>query len=149
MTSAAELARQVREAEALVARLERGEKATPKDSAPVRMRETSRGGRYGNGPNLIPTTHAGSRGKSLIEMIRDDLRESIGEVYKNVGVDGKTPVRDSESEYLDGLIDGIAHALGILRGNEGEEERRWAEAEWRRTKDDNSCEKTENKTESV
>lgn len=146
MTSAAELARQVREAEALVARLERGEKATPKDSAPVRMRETSRGGRYGNGPNLIPTTHAGSRGKSLIEMIRDDLRTTIGEFEIKKQEDPENPHPD---EYLDGLIDGMCHALGILRGNEGEEERRWAEAEWRRTKDDNPCQKTEDKTESV
>ena len=125
MTSAAELARQVREAEALVARLERGEKATPKDSAPVRMRETSRGGRYGNGPNLIPTTHAGSRGKSLIEMIRDDLRTTIDTLEKSLeGYSDRKSAIAHEFGYEDGLIDGIAHALGILRGNEGEEERR-------------------------
>ena len=135
MPTAAELARQVKEAEDLVRRLERGETAKPKDSQPVNLR-TSKGGRYGDGPGLIPvSSHGGYAGKSLIEKIRDDLRETIGERegMNNLDVGESGCCASSEAQYLDGLIDGICHALGILRGNDGETERRWAEAEYRET----------------
>lgn len=66
----------------------------------------------------------GFAGKSLIDYIREDLGDVIGE-YEAL-------LSNSESvEYLDGLIDGICHALGTLRQNSGEDERVWAEAEYR------------------
>ncbi|AKU45392.1 hypothetical protein MADRUGA_103 [Mycobacterium phage Madruga] len=112
--NAAELARQVAEAEALVRQLERGQKVTPKQSQPV-----------------LNNSHGGYAGKSLIQKIRDDLRETIGErEEKRIRNSDQS---DTESEYLDGLIDGMCHALGILRQNEGDVERRWAEAEYRQT----------------
>jgi hypothetical protein len=111
MPTPSELARQVKEAEALVKRLETGQPAKVKDSAPVR-------------------THGGYAGKSLIEMIRDDLRTTIAdfEEEKLSKIANDDPY---ENDYLDGLIDGICHALGILRQNEGVTERQWAEAEYR------------------
>lgn len=118
--NAKELARQVAEAEALVKRLERGETATPKDSQSVTLRNS----------------HGGYAGKSLIEKIRDDLRETIDEYEKYR--DPKKPIDQEWDEvqenYLTGLIDGMCHALGILRGNDGETERNWAQAEYRETK---------------
>lgn len=110
MVDLKELERQAKEAEALLRQLERGEKATPKQSHSYTLK----------------SSHGGYAGKSLIEKIRDDLRESIGEYESLLSNDG-------EVEYLDGLIDGISHALGVLRGNDGQAEREWAESEWRVT----------------
>ena len=113
------LAQQVAEAEALVAQLERGEPATPKQSHSVTLRNS----------------HGGYAGKSLIEMIRDDLAETIGDYEeKKAQLTGEAGDGWEEAEYLDGLIDGICHALGILRQNDGETERRWAEAAFREKK---------------
>lgn len=77
---------------------------------------------------LLSESHGGYAGKSLIEKIRDDIRETLGEFDKIKQNDPENPYPD---EYMDGLIDGMCHALGILRQNEGQTERRWAEAEWR------------------
>lgn len=80
---------------------------------------------------LLSESHGGYAGKSLIEKIRDDLREIIGD-FQGWGITNKGEAELLMSkEYLDGLIDGVSHALGILRQNEGQTERRWAEAEWR------------------
>lgn len=112
-----DLQRQVREAEALVRQLERGEPATPKQSHNVTLRNS----------------HGGYAGKSLIEKIRDDLAETIGEreAMNKLDVGENGDVAQAEAEYLDGLIDGMCHALGILRQNEGATERSWAEAAYR------------------
>lgn len=120
-----DLQRQVREAEALVRQLERGEKATPKQNHSVTLRNS----------------HGGYAGKSLIEKIRDDLAETIGERenMNNLEVGENGDVAQAEAEYLDGLIDGMCHALSILRvgigpDHSGEVERRWAEAAYRENK---------------
>lgn len=113
MVDLKELERQAKEAEALVRQLERGETATPKQSHSYTLK----------------SSHGGYAGKSLIEKIRDDLHETIGDREEKRKRNGDQS--DTESEYLDGLIDGICHALGILRGNDGETERQWAEAAWR------------------
>jgi len=105
------LKRQAEEAEALVRQLERGEAATVKQSSQSYLSKAA------------ATSHGGYAGKSLIEKIRDDIRETIGE-YESL-VTG-----DENVEYLDGLLDGMCHALAVLRGNDGETERNWAESEW-------------------
>ena len=108
MVDLKQLERQAKEAEALVRQLERGEKATPKQSHSYTLKNS----------------HGGYAGKSLIEKIRDDLRETIGEYESLLS-------NDENVEYLDGLLDGMCHALAILRGNDGATEREWAESEWR------------------
>ena len=108
MVDLKQLERQAKEAEALVRPLERGEKATPKQSHSYTLKNS----------------HGGYAGKSLIEKIRDDLRETIGEYESLLS-------NDENVEYLDGLLDGMCHALAILRGNDGATEREWAESEWR------------------
>lgn len=110
MVDLKQLERQAKEAEALVRQLERGEKATPKQSHSYTLKNS----------------HGGYAGKSLIEKIRDDLRETIGEYESLLS-------NDENVEYLDGLLDGMCHALAILRGNDGATERDWAESEWRVT----------------
>ena len=129
MSSASELARQVREAEALVKQLERGEKVTPSQSHPVQRR----GGRYGDGPGLIPMhTHSGGGGKSLIQKIREDIQEAL-KMREDAFETAKENYEENLGgmDYEDGLVDGMCHALGILRGNEGQVERQWAESVYR------------------
>jgi hypothetical protein len=96
-----------------------------------------------------PMGHSVPRGKSLIEKIRDDLDEAYKEWKEhdckgqpawcgenNTGVAYACDIRN------DALVDGIAHALGVLRGTSADSE--WEEAkeryEVRQSKDDNSSE---------
>lgn len=69
--------------------------------------------------------HGGFAGKSLIEKIRDDLDESFDQLQN---LSGEELV---EHDYHDGLTDGIAHALGILRQTSGEEEIKYALNRWK------------------
>lgn len=62
----------------------------------------------------LPNVIGGYAGKSLIEIIRDDLDKA----YK----DYKEYKDYVESDYDEGLVDGIAHALGILRSSSREHE---------------------------
>ena len=65
---------------------------------------------------MLANSHGGFAGKSLLEKSRDDLDEA----YRFF----QSEEFDEDPAYQEGLIDGIAHSMGITRGTSMDEEKR-------------------------
>ena len=61
---------------------------------------------------IAEESHGGYAGKSLVEKIRDDLDQAIIN-WMSYGRDGED-FDPNELNKLDGMVEGIAHALGVL-----------------------------------
>lgn len=72
----------------------------------------------------LKTTHSGFAGKSLVEKIRDDLDEVFNDPDSQYDSD-----RDEFADIADDkFAEGLAHALGVLRGTD-------ADTEWKLAKE--------------
>lgn len=62
---------------------------------------------------IAEESHGGYAGKSLVEKLKDDLDEALKN-WMTYGRPDEETYDSTELARLDGICDGIAHALGVL-----------------------------------
>ena len=65
---------------------------------------------------IAEESHGGCAGKSLVEKLKDDLDEALKN-WMTYGRPDEETYDSTELARLDGIVEGIAHALGVLRSS--------------------------------